>query len=231
MFLNWVTHTVKIKMLRQMTLKRTVQKGSWGEVQTAFAGQFGDDLNLVGHPMQQKLELFFNPWPGVYSLTTLDGVTEADVYNQMSGEKLALAIGCMDKRYALPFFNWAVKKSKGQVVVPIYIAAGVAQVENDARQMALKQLITWLCKNGDVARIWASGHCHNCGGLGYLCYDGKATVCEALRCKPGSGKEARFVKGEIRTGVFNIVPKTHWGRTQKVLVTERRGQPHMITFR
>lgn len=207
--------------------------GSWEEAKYAFEMQFGDDLGLVHHNGEPKISLLGEPWNmGEYSLTTLAGLTERNVMEAIASEKLALAIGCMDKRFASHFFKWVRIKSKGQLVLPILVGAGIAQVGNAPRQLALKQLVNWLCKNGDVAKIWASGHLHNCGGLGYLCFSGVESVCDGLACTPGSSKEERFVKKQINAGVQAIIPASHRGRTQKVLVSQKRdGWPLMYPFR
>lgn len=208
------------------------QQYGWKDIQGIFDNRFGLDLNLVNHPDESKLTFDLEPWPvGRYSLTTLNGRNEKYLFEKVGGRKVAIVVGCMDKRYARSLYEFVLSKSKGQFVLPLFMAGGIAQGKHPVRSIALGQTLTWMCEHLDVSKIWVSGHTHNCGGLSYIHHYGKKTVCQGLSCKPGSMKEEKFVKGQISDGVRLCVPNTHWGRTQKVLVTEKRDRPVMQPFR
>ena len=119
------------------------------------------------------------------------------------------------------------KESRGRLVVPFFVAAGICQAGHPVRQIAMKQMLEWICNNADVVKIFAGGHLHNCGGLAYIYNVG--SVCEGLSCLPGDKVEQMFVKDQIELGVEACVPASHFSKTQMVMVTENGGgRPHIM---
>ncbi len=212
----------------QKSSKVVLPKVDWAGFQIAGKTRFGDDLNLVGHANDPKFSPFPTQLPtvGQYWLTDWGLVTEAEFRAKVDGKKLILGINCMDRRYALAFYNWMLGESHGRLVIPFFVAAGICQYGHPVRQIGMRQMIQWICDNANVVKIYAGGHLHNCGGLAYIYNVG--SVCESLSCLLGDKKEQNFLRDQIELGVDACIPASHLSKTQKVLVTEKRGRPHIM---
>ncbi len=193
----------------------------WKEVLAANSRFVGDTALVKG---QKKLVSPFikknAPNKGIYWVTDWSKVIEEVFLSVVRGREVVILVGCMDKDFARPLWTEASKIDPNALIIPLFVAGGAAQIDDAERLAALATIIRYICQNANVVKIVLTGHTCGCGGLKHF-NEWDVPVYEALGDHSDGSKERRFVKERVNQSQPFLIPPSHQGVVERILVFNR----------